>query len=51
MEGIGYCVDASYYGFPGTEVKDTTEIYWGLNFDCDSSGGCWAIRMFCPATR
>lgn len=33
MEGIGYSVGVIYYDFPGTTVKDTTEIYWGLNFD------------------
>lgn len=33
IEGIGYSVGVIYYDFPGTAVKDTTEIYWGLNFD------------------
>ena len=33
IKGIGYCVGVIYYDFPGTTVKDTTEIYWGLNFD------------------
>ncbi len=33
MEGIGYSVGVIYYDFPGTTVKDTTEIYLGLNFD------------------
>ncbi len=33
FEGIGYSVGAAYYSFPGTVIKDTTEIYWGLNFD------------------
>ncbi len=33
IEGVGYCVGVIYYDFPGTTVKDTTEIYWGLNFD------------------
>jgi len=33
IEGVGYCVGVIYYDFPGTIVKDTTEIYWGLNFD------------------
>ncbi len=33
IEGIGYSVGVIYYDFPGTTTKDTTEIYWGLNFD------------------
>jgi len=33
IEGVGYSVGIIYYDFPGTTVKDTTEIYWGLNFD------------------
>ena len=33
FECIGYSVGAAYYSFPGTVIKDTTEIYWGLNFD------------------
>lgn len=33
FEGIGYSVGAAYYSFPCTVIKDTTEIYWGLNFD------------------
>jgi len=33
LEGIGYSVGVIYYGFPGTKVPDTTELYWGLNFD------------------
>jgi len=33
IEGVGYSVGVIYYDFPGTTVKDTTEIYWGLNFD------------------
>ena len=30
---MGYSVGVIYYDFPGTTVKDTTELYWGLNFD------------------
>jgi len=33
IKGVGYSIGAAYYSFPGTEVKDTTELYWGLNFD------------------
>ncbi len=33
IEGVGYSVGAIYYDFPGTITKDTTEVYWGLNFD------------------
>jgi hypothetical protein len=33
MEGVDYSVGIIYYDFPGTRTKDTTEIYWGLNFD------------------
>ena len=33
VEGVGYSVGLIYYDFPGTAVGDTTEIYWGLNFD------------------
>ena len=33
IEGVGYSVGVIYYDFPDTMVKDTTEIYWGLNFD------------------
>jgi len=33
IKGVGYCTGIIYYDFPGTTVKDTTEIYWGLNFD------------------
>lgn len=37
-EGVGYSVGVIYYDFPGsyadgTRVPDTTEVYWGLNFD------------------
>ena len=30
---MGYSVGVIYYDFPGTATKDTTEVYWGLNFD------------------
>lgn len=33
IEGVGYSVGVIYYDFPGTKIKDTTEVYWGLNFD------------------
>ncbi len=33
IRGIEYSIGVIYYDFPGTTVKDTTEIYWGLNFD------------------
>ena len=33
IEGVGYSVGFIYYDFPGTTTKDTTEVYWGLNFD------------------
>jgi hypothetical protein len=33
MDSIGYCVGAIYYDFPGTDTKDTTELYWGFGFD------------------
>lgn len=33
IDGVGYSVGAIYYDFPGTVVKDTTEVYWGLNFE------------------
>ncbi len=33
IKGVGYSIGAGYYSFPGTAIKDTTEIYWGLNFD------------------
>lgn len=32
IEGVGYSVGVIYYHFPSI-VGDTTEIYWGLNFD------------------
>ena len=33
MEGVEYSIGVIYYDFPGTEEPDTTEVYWGLNFD------------------
>ncbi len=33
IKGVGYSVGVIYYDFPGTMTKDTTEVYWGLNFD------------------
>jgi hypothetical protein len=33
LEGINYSIGAGYYNFPGTKVKDTTEVYAGLSFD------------------
>jgi hypothetical protein len=33
IEGVKYSTGAIHYTFPGTKVKDTTEIYWGFNFD------------------
>ena len=37
IEEVGYSVGVIYYDFPGTATKDTTEIYWGLNFDLSLS--------------
>ena len=33
FEKIGYSVGVVYYDFPGTADPQTTELYWGLNFD------------------
>ncbi len=38
IKGIGYSVGVIHYDFPGaaadgSRVPDTTELYWGLNFD------------------
>ncbi len=33
FEGVNYSIGAGYYNFPGTKVKDTTEVYAGLSFD------------------
>ncbi len=31
IEGLGFSVGVIYYDFPSTEVKDTTELYWGFS--------------------
>jgi hypothetical protein len=33
FKGIGYSVGVIYYDFPGTIIPDTTEVYWGINFE------------------
>jgi hypothetical protein len=33
FEGVDYSIGIIYYDFPGSTVKDTTELYWGLVFD------------------
>jgi hypothetical protein len=33
IDGAEYSIGAIYYDFPGTGVKDTTEVYWGLGLD------------------
>ena len=33
VEGVGLSVGVIYYDFPSTDVKDTTELYWGFSFD------------------
>jgi hypothetical protein len=33
IEGVGYSVGVIYYDYPGSTIKDTTELYWGFNFD------------------
>ncbi len=33
FEGLGYSLGLIYYDFPGTAVKDTAELYWGLTLD------------------
>jgi hypothetical protein len=33
IEKVGYSIGVIYYDFPGTTIKDTTEVYWGLDFD------------------
>lgn len=33
VEAIGYSIGVIYYDFPGTTVKDTTEVYLGLGYD------------------
>ena len=37
LSSIGYSVGLIYYDFPNTNIKDTTELYWGLNFDLPAS--------------
>ncbi|MFZ2148227.1 MAG: hypothetical protein WAV28_13495 [Sedimentisphaerales bacterium] len=33
LECAAYSVGVIYYDFPGTELPDTTEVYWGLSLD------------------
>ncbi len=33
LEGIQYSAGVIYYEFPGTKVKDTTEVYWAIGCD------------------
>jgi len=38
VDGVGYSIGVIYYDFPssaadGNRTPDTTEVYWGLNFD------------------
>ena len=33
MEGVDYSIGVVYYDYPGSTIKDTTEIYAGLSFD------------------
>ena len=33
FEGVDYSIGVIYYDYPGSTIKDTTEIYWGLAFD------------------
>lgn len=33
FEGVGYSIGVIYYDFPGSTIKDTTELYWGFVFD------------------
>lgn len=33
VEGLGYSIGLIYYDFPGTAVKDTTEVYLGFSLD------------------
>lgn len=33
VENLGFSVGVIYYDFPNTEVKSTTELYWGFSFD------------------
>ncbi len=55
LEGVGFSVGVIYYDFPSTEVKDTTELYWGLGLsaplnpsitlyhDIDEADGVYAL--------
>jgi len=33
LDWASYSLGLIYYDFPGTAVKDTTELYWGFSFD------------------
>ncbi len=33
FEGVDYSIGVIYYDFPGSAIKDTTELYWGLALD------------------
>ena len=33
FEGVDYSIGVIYYDFPGSVIKDTTELYWGFTFD------------------
>jgi len=37
LSSVGYSVGLIYYDFPNTMIADTTEAYWGLNFDLPAS--------------
>ena len=37
LSGIGYSVGLIYYDFPNTKIKETIEVYLGLNFDLPAS--------------
>lgn len=37
LEGLGYSLGLIHYDFPGTDIKDTTEFYWGLSLDLPAS--------------
>lgn len=37
LSGVGYSVGLIYYDFPNTMIADTTEVYWGFNFDLQAS--------------
>jgi len=58
LKGLGYSVGVLYYDFPGTALKDTTEVYLGLNWhlplspsvtvyhDVDEADGCYVSLAF-----